>query len=79
MVTFSTVKIGYYYHAIWQLPLGNNYTSVQQEVISQVGSATSPISTSDVTVRLLSQNSADFYTKEDVAAGKSFLMKLTLQ
>lgn len=79
VVTFSTVKSGNNYHAIWPLPLGNDYTSVQQAVVSQVGSSTSPISTSDVTVRILSANSVDLYTAEAAAAGKSFLITLTLR
>ena len=79
MVTFSTVKSGNNYHAIWPLPLGNDYTSVQQAVVSQVGSSTSPISTSDVIVRILSANSIDLYTSVGEAAGKSFLITLTLQ
>lgn len=77
-VLFSTVKSGSNYHAIWPLPLGNDYTSVQHVVISQVGTTTCPITTSDVTSRILSNNSVDLYTGSADAAGKAFLISLTL-
>ena len=77
-MTFGTVKLGANYHAIWPLSLGNDYASVSHTVVSQIGSTTSDISTSDVTSRILGTNSVDLYTGVATAAGKSYLINLTL-
>ena len=77
-MTFGTVKLGSNYHAIWQLPLGNHYVSVSHVVVSQVGSSTSDISTSDVTSRILGVNSVDLYTGVTSAAGKTYIISITL-
>lgn len=77
VVTFSTVKSGTYYHAIWQLPFANDYSSVTLRNIGQVGSTTPALAVSDVTVRLMN-GSLDFYTDKSTAAGLSFSMSVTL-
>lgn len=78
VVSFSSAKSGVSYHALYQLPPGNRYSSVTHSVISQVGSGTSALTTSDVSSRILSDNTIDFYTSVDAAAGKQFTLSITL-
>lgn len=77
-VQFSSVKDGTNYHGLWQLPLGNNYSNVSCQVISQVGTSTCALTNSDITARILSINCVDIYTSVTAAAGKTFNFSITL-
>ena len=78
LIQFSSVKDGSNYHGLWQLPLGNDYTNVSCNVLSQVGVSTCALTNSDVTARILSDNCVDIYTSVTAAAGKTFTFSITL-